>query len=199
MVVASLTYMYAAIPSCHTGTTAYVSTKYGVASRSRSTTSIFPTNATTAYVKASAIWPWCAIVISSKHAYVIIRHGTTSISSSGPGSPVFVILYCKKYANILLVLSPKYYFGIILFLIFLFQYPPSSFGLPQTGISMPPQFQPSSQMPMLVGSTVVQPSTQSGQGIPVVAPQQPGSSQAFPTTATVPVTSVILFLFHIKP
>ncbi|KAL1534229.1 pre-mRNA-processing protein 40A-like [Salvia divinorum] len=51
-------------------------------------------------------------------------------------------------------------------------------------------FQPSSQMPMAVGSTGPQPwMQQSGQGTPVVAPQQPSSSQAFPTTATVPAVN----------
>ncbi|KAG6425118.1 hypothetical protein SASPL_115542 [Salvia splendens] len=71
-------------------------------------------------------------------------------------------------------------------------YAPSSFGLPQTGISMPPQFQPSSQMPMPVGSAGAQPWMHSNQGTPVVAPLQQGSLESFPTTATVPVSVFIL-------
>ncbi|XP_042061666.1 pre-mRNA-processing protein 40A-like [Salvia splendens] len=68
-------------------------------------------------------------------------------------------------------------------------YAPSSFGLPQTGISMPPQFQPSSQMPMPVGSAGAQPWMHSNQGTPVVAPLQQGSLESFPTTATVPAVN----------
>ncbi|KAL1564714.1 pre-mRNA-processing protein 40A-like [Salvia divinorum] len=68
-------------------------------------------------------------------------------------------------------------------------YAPSSFGLPQTGIGMPPQFQPSSQMSMPVGSTGAQPWMHSNQGTPVVAPLQQGSLESFPTTATVPAVN----------
>ena len=64
---------------------------------------------------------------------------------------------------------------------------------------MPPQFQPSSQMPMPVGSAGAQPWMHSNQGTPVVAPLQQGSLESFPTTATVPVSVFNLFLFHIKP
>ncbi|XP_057776534.1 pre-mRNA-processing protein 40A isoform X2 [Salvia miltiorrhiza] len=70
-----------------------------------------------------------------------------------------------------------------------YTYAPSSFGLPQTGISMPPQFQASSQMSMPVGSTGAQPWMHSNQGTPIVAPLQQGSLQSFPTTTTVPAVN----------
>ncbi|KAH6785058.1 hypothetical protein C2S51_037513 [Perilla frutescens var. frutescens] len=70
-----------------------------------------------------------------------------------------------------------------------YTYAPSSFGLAQAGISMPPQFQASSQMSTPVGSTGAQPWMHSSQGTPVVAPLQQGSLQSFPTTATLPAVN----------
>lgn len=130
-VVPSLSCVFAAVPSCHTGPTrptvysytiySTISsiTQYGDASRSRSTTSFFSTNATVS-VAASAAWARCTILISStKHAYDI-KHGTTSVKCSRPGSSISVIIYCKRYANLFLTLTQKYYFGIILFVLFMF-------------------------------------------------------------------------------
>ncbi|KAL0432600.1 UNVERIFIED_CONTAM: Pre-processing protein 40A [Sesamum latifolium] len=70
-----------------------------------------------------------------------------------------------------------------------YTYAPSSFGLPQGGISVPSQFQPSSQMSTPLAPTGVQPWLQSSQSTPVVAPLQQASQQIFPTSATVPAVN----------
>ncbi|GFP87572.1 pre-mRNA-processing protein 40a [Phtheirospermum japonicum] len=66
-----------------------------------------------------------------------------------------------------------------------YTYAPSSFGLPQSSIGMPSQFQPSSQMSTPLGSTGVQTWLHSSQTTPVVAPLQ----QAFTISATVPAVN----------
>ncbi|GER31113.1 pre-mRNA-processing protein 40A [Striga asiatica] len=67
-----------------------------------------------------------------------------------------------------------------------YTYAPSSFGLPQSSISMPSQFQHSPQISTPLGPTgTQQPWLHSGQSTPVVAPLQ----QAFTSSATVPVVN----------
>ncbi|KAL0368921.1 UNVERIFIED_CONTAM: Pre-processing protein 40A [Sesamum calycinum] len=70
-----------------------------------------------------------------------------------------------------------------------YTYAPSSFGLPQSGISMPSQFQPSSQMSTPIAPTGAQPWLQSSQSTPVVAPLQQASQQIFATSATAPAVN----------
>lgn len=119
----------------------------------------------------------------------------TQPQSNAPAQGVpYPSSYTVRYANLFFTLSQECYFGSIL-LFCSIQYAPSPFGMPQTGISMPPQFQPSSQMSTPGGQQWMH----SSQGTPVVAPLQQGSLQSFPTTATVPVSVLVPFLFHIKP
>ncbi|KAK4434333.1 Pre-processing protein 40A [Sesamum alatum] len=70
-----------------------------------------------------------------------------------------------------------------------YTYAPSSFGLPQSGINVPSQFQPSSQMSTPLAPAGAQPWLQSSQSTPVVAPLQQASQQVFPTSATVPAVN----------
>ncbi|KAG8390973.1 hypothetical protein BUALT_Bualt01G0139400 [Buddleja alternifolia] len=62
-----------------------------------------------------------------------------------------------------------------------YTFAPSSFGLPQSSISMSSQFQPSPQMSTPVGPTGAQPWLQSSQSTPVVTPLQQSNQQAFST------------------
>lgn len=77
-----------------------------------------------------------------------------------------------------------------------FQYVPSSFGLPQSSINMPPQIQSSSQLSAPVGPAGSQQWMHSSQGISV-PPVQQGSLQAVPPSTTLPVSFLVLLLFQI--
>ncbi|KAL7085342.1 hypothetical protein ACP275_14G276800 [Erythranthe tilingii] len=70
-----------------------------------------------------------------------------------------------------------------------YTYAPSSFGLPQSGISASPQFQPS-QMSMPGGPPTGAPQWfHSGQSTPGVAPLQQPNQPPFPASATLPAVS----------